>query len=222
MCFADPPYFLSNGGFSCSSGQMVSVDKGEWDKHGSSIQDKLNFNLEWLRLVQAKLKPNGTIWISGTHHNIYSVGVALELLGYRVLNHITWYKTNAAPNLSCRFFTHSTESVIWASKNKKSKHVFNYPEMREENGGKQMRDVWTFPTTPKREKSEGKHPTQKPLALLDRIIRASTQPGDTILDPFNGSGTTGIAANRLGRKYIGIDTEVEFLEITKKRLISEA
>lgn len=218
MVFADPPYFLSNDGVSCHSGRMVSVNKGEWDK-GSSFEAKHEFNRDWIRLCKTVLAPNGTIWISGTLHNIYSVGAALEQEGFKIINNITWQKTNPPPNLACRCFTHSTETVLWAQKNDKhSRHFFNYALMKEMNGGKQMKDVWTGPLTPQREKAEGKHPTQKPLYLLERIILASTEPGDLILDPFCGSSTTGVAAKKLGRKYIGIDNEPEYIELSKRRL----
>ena len=133
MVFADPPYFLSNNGISCSGGKAVSVNKGDWDK-GLNFEDKHNFNRNWLRLAKKILKPNGTIWISGTFHNIFSVGVALEQEGYKILNNITWQKTNPPPNLSCRYFTHSTETILWARKNeKKAHHFFNYKLMKEMN-----------------------------------------------------------------------------------------
>ena len=220
LIFADPPYFLSNDGISCKSGKMVSVNKGDWDKI-DNYDEIENFNHLWLKESQRILKPNGCIWVSGTHHNIYSVGNQLKILGYKILNVITWEKPNPPPNLSCRYFTHSTEQVIWASKNIKSKHKFNYPLMREINGGKQMKDVWTFTSPPKSEKKFGKHPTQKPLKLLNRIITSSTDEGDIVLDPFNGSGTTGIESIRLNRKYIGIDIEDGFLDLTISRLKDE-
>jgi len=220
MIFADPPYFLSSGGITCSSGKMVSVDKGDWDK-SVTIKEKHSFNKKWLKECKRVLKKDGTIWISGTYHNIYSIGMALEELEYKILNNIIWEKSNPAPNLSCRFFTHSTETILWARKEIKGKHTFHYDEMKELNGGKQMKDVWTFPTTSPSEKKFGKHPTQKPLKLLERIILASTNEGDVILDPFNGSGTTGIAANRLNRKYIGIELEEEYLDLTIKRFQSD-
>lgn len=220
MIFADPPYFLSNGGISVHAGKMVSVNKGSWDE-GLSSQDKLKFNRKWIRKCRKLLKDDGTIWISGTMHNIYSIGMALELEGFSIINNITWRKLNPPPNISCRAFTHSTETVLWARKQltlkKKGKHLFNYKNMKELNGDKQMKDVWEFPLTPQREKKLGKHPTQKPLALLERIILASTKENDIILDPFNGSGTTGIASALLNRKYIGIEQEEEFIELTKRR-----
>src|SRR5690625_4373881 len=125
MIFADPPYFLSNNGITCSSGKMVSVNKGDWDKE-KEVDDKYNFNLEWIKMCSRILKESGTIWISGTLHNIYSVGFALEKLNLKILNNIIWYKPNASPNLSCRYFTHSTEIILWARKGKNSKHTFNY------------------------------------------------------------------------------------------------
>lgn len=222
MIFADPPYFLSNGGVSCHSGRQVSVNKGDWDK-GMSPEDKLKWNRKWLRLCRDVLKDDGTIWISGTYHNIYSIGVALELEGYSIINNITWQKPNPAPNLACRCFTHSTETIIWARKmngKKKGKHFFNYPLMKEINGGKQMKDVWTLNLPTKKEKECGKHPTQKPESVLERIILASTREGDLILDPFSGSGTTGLASFKLGRRYIGIELERKFLDLTKYRLSS--
>lgn len=217
MIFADPPYFLSNGGISCQSGKQVSVNKGDWDK-GLSLEEKHAFNRAWIRECKRVLKPNGTIWISGTFHNIYSIGMALEQEGYKILNNITWQKKNPPPNLACRCFTNSTETILWARPEKKKPHYFNYALMKEQNGGKQMKDVWTGTLTPKREKSEGKHPTQKPEYLLERIILASTQEGDEILDPFVGSGTTAVVAKRLGRRCVGIDSEKEYLDIAVRRL----
>lgn len=221
MVFADPPYFLSNDGITCKSGKIASVNKGAWDKI-SSRQAKHEFNREWIRLCRRALSLDGTIWISGTMHNIYSIGTALEQEDFRILNNITWQKTNPPPNLACRCFTHSTETILWAQKSeKKAKHYFNYSLMKDQNGGKQMKDVWTGPSTPLREKSEGKHPTQKPLYLLTRIIESSTCPGDTVLDPFCGSSTTGVAAVRLGRRYIGIDSVGEYTDLSKRRLENE-
>lgn len=220
MIFADPPYFLSNGGISVHSGKMVSVDKADWDK-GMTTENKLKYSRNWIKLCRKVLKDNGTIWISGTFHNIYFIGVALELEGFSIINNITWKKLNPPPNISTRAFTHSTETVLWARKQltpkEKGKHLFNYQLMKELNGNKQMKDVWDFSLTKPTEKRQGKHPTQKPLALLERIVLASTNEGDIILDPFCGSGTTGIAASKLGRKFIGIDFEIEYLELTKRR-----
>ena len=217
MIFADPPYFLSGNGISCSGGKMVSVNKGEWDKK-IGVEEKHKFNREWIRLCYSLLKDEGTIWISGTLHNIYSIGMALEQEGFKIINNITWKKLNPPPNISCRYFVHSTETILWAKKNiKGAKHKFNYDLMKSNNGGKQAKDVWESSLTKPSEKKCGKHPTQKPLAIIEKIILASTDDGDLILDPFNGSGTTGIAALRLNRKYIGIDLDKEYLDLTIKR-----
>ena len=216
MIFADPPYFLSNGGISVQSGKQVSVNKGDWDKSRGFEKDN-DFNRQWISLCRDKLKKDGTIWISGTYHNIFSAAQMLNELNFRILNVITWAKTNPPPNLSCRFFTHSTEFIIWARKEKKTPHYFNYDLMKSINGGTQMRDVWSLPAIAKWEKSCGKHPTQKPLPLLGRIILASTKENAWILDPFTGSSTTGIAASLLNRRFLGLDQEESFLEISKKR-----
>ncbi|MBQ8336908.1 MAG: site-specific DNA-methyltransferase [Bacteroidaceae bacterium] len=214
--FADPPYFLSNGGISVQSGKIVSVNKGEWDK-GKSQHDIMDFNMEWLSLCHEKLKDNGTIWVSGTYHNIFSVANCLTELGYKILNVVTWVKTNPPPNISCRYFTYSTEFVIWARKSSKKAHYFNYDLMKEINGDKQMTDVWNLPAVASWEKSCGKHPTQKPLSLLSRIIIASTKQGEWILDPFCGSSTTGIASTLLGRRFLGIEQEMDFIKMGKCR-----
>ncbi len=216
MIFADPPYFLSNGGISVQSGKMVSVNKGDWDKSRGFAADNA-FHKRWIQLCRDKLTEAGTIWISGTYHNIFSVAQALTELQFKILNVITWQKTNPPPNLSCRYFTHSTEFIVWARKNKKIPHLYNYELMRKINGGKQMRDVWPLPAIARWEKSCGKHPTQKPLALLVRMILAATKPGDWVLDPFAGSSTTGIAASLAGRRYLGIEQEQEFLEMSRLR-----
>jgi len=217
MIFADPPYFLSNDGVTCSSGRMVNVNKGNWDKT-LSVKDKHKFNRKWIKECYRVLKDNGTIWISGTLHNIYSIGMALEEEGFKIINNITWQKTNPPPNLSCKTFTHSTETILWARKDlKKVKYTFNYNIMKELNNNKQMKDVWTTSLTKPSEKKCGKHPTQKPLEILDKIILASTKENDLILDPFCGSSTTGISAVRLNRRYIGIDNEKEYIELSKRR-----
>lgn len=224
MIFSDPPYNLSNGGFTVHAGKRVSVNKGNWDKSKGFLDD-YEFHKKWLELCKSLLKPNGTLWVSGTYHSIYQCGHALQSLGYHILNDIAWYKPNAAPNLSCRYFTASHETLLWARKDKIAKHQFNYEMMKNGNWnsdeikkpGKQMRSVWSITTPKKHEKIHGKHPTQKPLDLLKRVILASTKKGDWILDPFTGSSTTGIAANRYGRKFVGIDTEVKYLDISVKR-----
>lgn len=216
MIFADPPYFLSNGGISYQSGQIVSVNKGDWDRSRGAEADH-QFNMEWLAACRHKLRPNGTIWISGTYHNIFDIANCLTALGYKILNVITWAKTNPPPNISCRYFTYSSEFVIWARKSEKVPHCYNYELMKHMNQDKQMTDVWRLPAIARWEKSCGKHPTQKPLPLLSRIILASTQPGAWVLDPFTGSSTTGIAANLHGRRFLGIDQEEAYLTISRAR-----
>lgn len=230
LIFADPPYFLSSGGISCQSGKQVSVNKGEWD-YSKTIEDRIKYHRKWIALCRNVLKDNGTIMISSTLHSVYAIGVALELEGYSIINNIIWRKTNPAPNLSCRCFTHSTETIIWARKQlslkKKGTHYFNYVAMKEENDGKQMKDVWEFKepeilniaTATKSEKEYGKHPTQKPVKLLERLITAASKENDLILDPFNGSGTTGIVAAQMHRKYIGIELDEKYLKLTKNRYI---
>ena len=210
MIFADPPYFLSNGGISIQSGKVVCVDKGEWDKGGTPEYVDL-FNRAWISECRYKLKDNGTIWISGTYHNIFSIANILTELNFKILNVVTWAKTNPPPNVSCRYFTYSTEFIIWARKLAKVPHCYNYDVMKQINNSKQMRDVWHLPAIAQWEKSCGKHPTQKPLSVLSRIVLA------WILDPFTGSSTTGIAANLLGRRFLGIDKEEEFLILSQSR-----
>jgi len=224
MIFADPPYFLSGGSFTCQNGRMVSVKKGDWDL-GSTLQNNFQFHCDWINACRRVLKPNGTIWVSGTYHSIYQCGFALQLSGFHILNDIAWFKPNASPNLSCRFFTASHETVIWARKDKNAKHTFNYrlmkdgawPEDQMKKEGLQMRSVWSIPTPKQIEKKFGKHPTQKSFDLLRRIVLASTNKGDLILDPFTGSSTTGIAAYLYGRRFIGIDVEKNYLDLSVKR-----
>lgn len=224
MIFADPPYFLSNGGFSLHAGKRVSVDKGQWDV-SNGLKKDFNFHLEWIKACHKVLKPQGTIWISGTYHSIYQCGFALLVNKFHILNDIAWFKPNASPNLSCRFFTASHETLLWARKDKNAKHVFNYDLMKNGNWPEdqlkkpnlQMRSVWAIGTPKTVEKKFGKHPTQKPEDLLKRIVLASTNRGDLILDPFTGSSTTGMASYLFGRNFIGIDTEPKFLDVSIKR-----
>ena len=247
MIFADPPYNLSNGGFTVHSGRRAKVDKGDWDR-SKGFQDDYDFHYSWLEACKRVLKPEGTLWVSGTYHSIYQCGHAIQKLGYHILNDIAWFKPNASPNLSCRFFTASHETLIWARKDKKAKHLFNYHTMKDwpdeyskacgnrievdgilkgvrcDNSvyiirppGKQMRSVWAIGTPKKDEKKFGKHPTQKPIALLNRVVLASTKKGDLVLDPFTGGSTTGLAAVNHGRRFIGVDTEKKYLDLSKKR-----
>lgn len=225
MIFADPPYMLSNGGITCQNGKVVSVNKGKWDE-SQGFEKDFEFHKKWLSACKRVLKKNGTLWVSGTYHNIYSCGFAMQLLGYHILNDISWFKPNASPNMCCRYFTASHETLIWARRDKNTKHTFNYELMK--NGdfssdfikkpNTQMRSVWAIGTPKKSEKTFGKHPTQKPLDLLERIILASTNEGDLVLDPFMGSATTGVAALKHNRKFVGIEKEKEFVELAEKRL----
>ena len=225
MVFADPPYNLSNGGFTVHAGRRVSVNKGLWDK-SNGLKKDFQFHLDWIAECQRVLKPGGTIWISGTYHSIYQCGFALQVNKFKILNDISWYKPNAAPNLSGRYFTASHETLIWAKKGvDKDKHYFDYKAMREGGWpedkmkveGKQMRSVWSINTPKPPEKKFGKHPTQKPYDLLKRVVLASTKKGDKVLDPFTGSSTTGLAASKLGRKFIGIDMEKKYLDLSIER-----
>ncbi len=234
MVFADPPYFLSNGGFTCQAGKRVSVNKGKWDIT-NGLKEDFQFHLDWIEECNRILKAGGTIWISGTYHSIYQCGFALQIKKFQILNDIAWYKPNAAPNLSCRYFTASHETIIWARKEevdkktgkiKKTKHKFNYklmkngdwPEDQFKKPNTQMRSVWSINTPKPAEKKFGKHPTQKPLDLLKRIVLASTNKNDIVLDPFTGSSTAGIAAVMNDRKFIGIDMEKKYLDLSKKRI----
>ncbi len=220
LIFADPPYFLSNNGITCQAGRMVSVNKGVWDK-AETFESIHAFNAGWLGECRRLLKPNGTIWVTGTAHNIYSVGFALQTLQYKILNDIAWHKVNPPPNLSCRYFTHATETILWARRDAKARHTFNYDEMKRENNGKQMQSLWHIKPPAMIEKRYGKHPTQKPEALLDRILRAATNAGDLVLDPFCGSGTTGVVCARLGRRFVGFEMEDAYIKLAARRMEDE-
>jgi len=225
MIFADPPYFLSNDGIVCKSGKMASVNKGEWDR-SKGFDENLSFIERWLSGCYRVLKDSGTIWISGTLHIIYEIGFLLEKLGFKILNDIVWFKPNASPNLACKYFVHSHETLLWAKKANDVHEYYNYnlmkhwddPNDKIKNRGKQMRDVWWMPTISPKEKKYGEHPTQKPLNLLIRIIASCTKKHGNILDPFNGAGTTGIAARLLSRKYTGIELNKDYLDLTERRL----
>jgi len=219
MVFADPPYFLSDGGRTCSGGKAICVNKGDWDKI-ISLEEVDKYNIDWIQDCYRVLVPGGSIWVSGTHHNIGSVIQALKKAEFTIRNAVIWEKTNPPPNLSCRSFTHSNEIVVWATKAGR-KYTFNYHILKEKNGGKQMKDIWSGPVTPRSEKIFGKHPTQKPIYLLDTIVRATSLPNDIVLDPFCGSSTTGVACKRLGRNFIGIDQKAEYIELSANRLAHE-
>jgi len=226
MIFADPPYMLSNDGFTCRNGRMANVNKGKWDKSGGLEQDTV-FHNEWISACRRVLKPEGTIWISGTYHSIYQCGYLLQKNSFHILNDIVWFKPNASPNLSCRFFTASHETLIWARKDRNAKHIFNYdamknglfPEDKLKKENTQMRSVWSIPKPGNAEKEYGKHPTQKPLELLKRIVSASTKENNIVLDPFCGSGTTGAACMYYANIFfIGIEIDRDFCGLAEKRL----
>lgn len=217
--WTDPPYNLSNGGVTCHAGKMVRVDKGNWDR-SQGVELDHAFNLLWLEECYRLLKPAGTIWVSGTMHSYPSIAFAMQQLGYRILNDIIWEKPAPPPNLGCRCFTHSTEIILWATKALKNtdKYTFHYEAMKVENGGKQMKNVWRFNPPRKNEKLHGKHPTQKPVDLIVRCLRASTNEGDTVFDPFAGSCSTAIAALRENRKFIGCELEPNYVKLALRRL----
>lgn len=225
MVFVDPPYNLSNGGFTCYAGERASVNKGKWDRSQGLMED-FEFHMQWLASCRRVLKPSGTIWISGSYHSIYACGFALLKAGFKILNDICWFKPNGAPNLSCRYFTASHETLLWAIKDPNERHTFHYDKMKHnewhntdvlKKEGKQMRSVWSISTARGDEKKLGKHPTQKPLSLLQRVVLSCTDEGDVILDPFSGSGTTGIAASMHGRHYTGIEIAEPYLSLTISR-----
>jgi site-specific DNA-methyltransferase (adenine-specific) len=233
LIFADPPYFLSNDGITCHAGKMVSVNKGEWDKL-KDVDQMHAFNKTWLSACKEALKPNGSIFVSGTSHVIHSVGFAMQQLEFKLLNDITWVKPNPPPNLCCRYFTHASETILWAAKSKRSKHKFNYSLMREIAGQKQMKSVWydikwdetdvqvllEIMPPGRDEKVFGKHPTQKPIKLLERLIMAASDKNDLVFDPFMGSGTTAVAARNLGRRCVGCELDSDFVSTAIKRLTS--
>ena len=219
--WTDPPYLLSNDGTTCVAGRRVPVNKGEWDRSRGLAADH-EFHREWLRACYRLLKPTGTIWVSGTLHVYLSVGMAMLEEGYRILNDIVWEKPNPPPNLACRFFTHATEMVLWATKAPRGgrhRYTFNYHAMREMNGGRQMKNVWRIVAAGKSEKTHGKHPTQKPVELIARCLLASTVADDIVFDPFVGTGATGVAALLLGRRFTGCEVERKFINIAVRRLV---
>lgn len=225
LIFADPPYFLSNGGFTVKSGKMTSVNKGDWDE-SQGFEAEISFHRSWIKECLRLLKPNGSLFLSGTYHSIFKCGFLLQEQGARIVNDIAWFKPNGAPALAGRNFTASHETLIWATKGKDSKHTFNYPESKSWSApndiilreGKQMRSVWSIPTTPSREKLLGKHPTQKPIELLDRIVSLCSNAGDLVLDPFCGSGTTGVVSVIRRREFIGIDLDESYIELSRGRI----
>lgn len=218
MIFADPPYFLSNQKKTTQFGKEKIRDKGEWDRVIS--WEEINaFSKAWISKCRSVLKENGTIWICGTYHNIYSVEQSLIELGFKILNIVVWQKLDPPPTPYGGRLNFSAEYLIWARKNENVKHCFNYNLLKHMNGGVEMPDVWKFARPGFWERTCGKHPTQKPLRLLYRVIQTCTQENFLILDPFAGSCTTGIAANLLNRRFIGIDMNKDYLDYGIRRKI---
>jgi site-specific DNA-methyltransferase (adenine-specific) len=217
VIFADPPYRLSGGGVTVKGGRLAPVDKGEWDRPMGLARDH-EFNLRWLRNARRVLKPDGTLWVTGTHHIIFSLGFALQSLGFRVINSVVWQKPDPPPNVLHTAFTHAHETLIWASKGKRARYTFNYGLINGRNPASQVSSVWPIPAVPKREKLHGYHPTQKPLRLVRRALLASTSEGDLVFDPFTGSGTTAVATKELGRFFVGAELEEEFCELAARRI----
>jgi len=217
VVFADPPYFLSDGGKSISSRKVVSVNKGEWDKK-SNYKDHIQFTKNWIKECYKILKPKCSIWISGTHHNIFDVKKVLDEVGFKVVNIIIWNKIDPPPLIYKSRFRFSYEFLIWADKGKG--RVFNYQDMFNINN-EEMQDVWVMPAVNMDEKRYGYHPTQKPECLLERIVLSSSKGKQIILDPFMGSGTTGVVAKRLKRSFIGIEKNEQYFHIAKNRIAAE-
>jgi len=222
MIFADPPYNLQLGGelLRPNNTKVDGVDN-DWD-HFEGFKEYDRFSRDWLAAARRVLKPNGTLWVIGSYHNIYRVGTTLQDLGYWMLNDVIWRKSNPMPNFRGRRFTNAHETMLWVAKDKTSKYRFNYDSMKALNDDLQMRSDWLLPlcTGGERLKENGKkaHPTQKPESLLHRVIMASTDVGDVVLDPFFGTGTTGAMAKKLGRHYIGIERDLDYIKIARERL----
>ncbi len=215
--FADPPYRISNGGVTVKNGRVGSVDKGAWDRSFGSFEKDHAFNVRWLEEARRVLKPDGTIWVSGTHHAIFSLGFALQTLNFRIINSVAWEKPDPPPNARHTAFTHAHETLLWASK-KGARHTFNYDLVNSPNPGGQLSSVWRMPPPSRREKLHGRHPTQKPLRLVRRALIACTREGDLVFDPFTGSGTTAVAAKELNRSFVGAETEREFCGLAARRI----
>lgn len=220
VIFADPPYRLSGSGVTVKSGRVTSVDKGDWDRSLGSFEKDHEWNVRWLREARRVLKPDGTLWVSGTHHIIFSLGFALQTLGFRIINDLIWQKPDPPPNAMRIAFTHAHETLLWASKGKGARHTFNYDLINSPNPDAQVSSVWRIPSVPKVEKREGYHPTQKPLRLVRRVLLASTGEGDLVFDPFCGSGTTAVAAKELNRTFVGAELEEEFAKLAARRIAS--
>ncbi|HTE86757.1 MAG TPA: site-specific DNA-methyltransferase [Dehalococcoidia bacterium] len=221
-CIADPPFNISKKqGLGWAFSSHVTMHE-QWDRY--TPEAFYEFNLAWLREVCRVTRVNGNLLIFGTYHNIYLLGYLLQhVLGLRINNSIIWYKPNAQPNITARTLTESTEQIIWAVNERAEKArrwTFDYWHAKELNGGKQMRNLWEFSVTSQKERRFGKHPSQKPLALVERIVEIATAPGDLLLDPFGGAGTLAVAAQRLGRRWVLIESVPEYAEIARRRLAS--
>ncbi|MDP7586144.1 MAG: site-specific DNA-methyltransferase, partial [Verrucomicrobiota bacterium] len=223
MVFADPPYNLQLSGELLRPNNHSRVDgvDHDWDQF-ETFKAYDAFTADWLKAARRLLKPDGSLWVIGSYHNIFRVGATLQDLGFWILNDVIWRKTNPMPNFRGRRFTNAHETLIWCARDKDSRYRFNYEAMKSLNDDLQMRSDWLLPlcTGPERLKKNGKkaHPTQKPESLLHRAILASTEVGDVVLDPFFGSGTTGAVAKKLGRRYVGIEQDAEYVKIAEQRL----
>ncbi|MCA1941744.1 MAG: site-specific DNA-methyltransferase [Caenispirillum bisanense] len=223
MIFADPPYNLQLGGdLTRPDNSRVDGVDDAWDKF-ASFEAYDAFSRRWLTAARRVLKDDGTLWVIGSYHNIYRVGAMLQDMGFWMLNDVVWRKTNPMPNFRGRRFTNAHETLLWVSKNEDSKYTFNYEALKELNEGIQMRSDWTLPLCTGSERlkdADGHkvHPTQKPEALLYRVLLSSTKPGDVVLDPFFGTGTTGAVAKKLGRKWIGIERDKAYIEAARARI----
>ena len=215
--FADPPYRLSNGGVTVKSGRVGSVDKGAWDRSLGSFERNHEFNVRWLEEVRRVLKAGGTIWVSGTHHAIFSIGFALQSLEFKVINSVVWEKPDPPPNALHTAFTHAHETLVWAVR-RGARHTFNYDAINSRDPAAQVGSVWCMPPPSRREKRLGRHPTQKPLRLVRRALLACTGEGDLVFDPFTGSGTTAVAAKELNRSFVGAELEGEFCGLAARRI----
>jgi modification methylase len=223
LVFADPPYNLQLGGelLRPNNTRVDGVDDA-WDKFGG-FEDYDRFTRDWLRAARRLLKPDGTLWVIGSYHNIYRVGAILQDLGYWILNDIVWRKTNPMPNFRGRRFTNAHETLLWCARSREARYTFNYESMKTLNEELQMRSDWLFPLCGGSERLKGEdgrkaHPTQKPEALLHRVLMASTRPGDLVLDPFFGTGTTGAVAKRLSRRFLGIERDPGYAALARERI----